>query len=77
MNLPIALQLYSVRDLLVEDFEGILTRVAEMGYQGVEPAGFPGTTPVEAKKLFDRLGLVVTSIHSALQSEKRKIKLSI
>ena len=39
---PIALQLYTVRELLAEDFEGTVRAVAKMGYIGVEPyAGMP------------------------------------
>ena len=47
MTRPIALQLYTVRDALAQDFEGTVRRVAEIGYAGVEPAGFPGTTARE------------------------------
>jgi sugar phosphate isomerase/epimerase len=66
MTAPIALQLYSVREDLEKDFEGTLHKIAEMGYLGVETAGFPGTTPENAKKLFDELELTVTSAHSPL-----------
>jgi sugar phosphate isomerase/epimerase len=66
MTAPIALQLYSVRENLAADFIGTMKKIAEMGYIGVETAGFPGTTPEEAKKLFDDLGLTVTSSHSPM-----------
>ena len=36
---PVALQLYSVREMLDQDFEGTVRRVAEMGYIGVEAYG--------------------------------------
>jgi sugar phosphate isomerase/epimerase len=36
-----------------------------MGYAGVEPAGFPGTTVKDAAKLFRELGLTVCGMHSA------------
>ena len=39
---PIALQLYSVRFDMAEDFYGTLKKVADMGYDGVEFAGFYG-----------------------------------
>jgi sugar phosphate isomerase/epimerase len=70
----IALQLYSVRDLLPKDFEGVIRRVAAMGYQGVETAGFPGITPAEAGKLFKSLGLQVPAIHSFPPPVGEKIK---
>ena len=56
MKPSIALQLYSVRESAKNDFDGTVRRVAEMGYAGVEPAGFPGTTPEAAGKLFKELG---------------------
>jgi sugar phosphate isomerase/epimerase len=66
MAAPIALQLYSIREQLKDDFEGGVRRIAEMGYAGVEPAGFPGTTPEKAAALFKELGLAVPSAHIAL-----------
>lgn len=66
MPLPIALQLYSVRESAKQDFEATVRQVAEMGYVGVEPAGFPGSTPEAAGKLFKELGLAVPSAHTSL-----------
>ncbi|MBS1251142.1 MAG: hypothetical protein MAG451_00172 [Anaerolineales bacterium] len=66
MPTPIALQLYSVRDALAEDFAGVVKKVADIGYAGVETAGFPGTTPTKAAKLFQDLGLAVSSAHGPL-----------
>ncbi len=37
-----------------------------MAIKGVEPAGFPGTTPQAAADLFKSLGLEVPSAHSPL-----------
>ena len=42
MAAPIALQLYTVRDALAHNFKSVITRIAEIGYVGVETAGFPG-----------------------------------
>ena len=42
MAAPIAIQLYTVRDLLAKNFKTVVTQIAEMGYVGVETAGFPG-----------------------------------
>ena len=66
MPAPIALQLYTLREAAARDFEGTVRTVAEIGYLGVEPAGFPGTTPEGAKKLFDDLELEVCSAHLPL-----------
>ncbi|HQE92392.1 MAG TPA: sugar phosphate isomerase/epimerase [Anaerolineae bacterium] len=67
MTSPIGLQLYSVReDVQQHGFADAVRKVAAMGYIGVEPAGFPGTTPEAAGKLFKELGLVVPSAHTGL-----------
>lgn len=64
MTPPIALQLYSVRDVIAKsDYESVVRQVAKIGYAGVETAGFPGTSPEAAGKLFKELGLQVSSIH--------------
>ncbi len=63
MPTPIALQLYSLREAAAQDYESVVRRVAAMGYEGVEPAGFPNTTPQAAGKLFKELGLAVPSAH--------------
>ena len=75
MPAPIALQLYSVRDQLAKGFEPVIRQLAEIGYVGVEPAGFAGTTPEQAAKLFQSLGLQVSSAHTGLPigDEKNKV----
>jgi sugar phosphate isomerase/epimerase len=72
MAAPTALQLYTLREALGKDFSGVIKQVAEIGYVGVETAGFPGTTPQAAKKLFDDLGLVVCSAHAQLPIGDKK-----
>lgn len=66
MTAPIALQLYTLREEMAADFAGTVRKVAEMGYVGVETAGFPGTVQVEAVALFKELGLSVPSAHMPL-----------
>jgi sugar phosphate isomerase/epimerase len=66
MPAPIAIQLYSVRDALAEDFAGVVKKIAAMGYLGVEPAGFPGATATEAASLFRELELAVPSAHTPM-----------
>ncbi len=60
---PIALQLYSVRNEMSEDFEGTLGKVKEMGYDGVEFAGLFDHKPEEIKAICDKLDLVPISAH--------------
>jgi sugar phosphate isomerase/epimerase len=70
--LPVALQLYSIRETLAKNFEAGVREVASMGYVGVEPAGFQGTTPQAAGRLFRELGLAVPSAHSTLPIGDKK-----
>ncbi|MEI6084643.1 MAG: sugar phosphate isomerase/epimerase [Verrucomicrobiota bacterium] len=74
MPAPIAIQLYTVRDQLAKGFEPTIRQIAEMGYAGVETAGYPGTTAAAAAKLFQSLGLKVCSAHTALPLGEQKQK---
>jgi sugar phosphate isomerase/epimerase len=74
MPAPIAIQLYTVRDQLAKGFEPVIRKIADMGYVGVETAGYPGTTPAAAAKLFQSLGLKVCSAHTALPVGENKNK---
>lgn len=62
-DFPIALQLYSVRHEMEQDFEGTLKKVKEMGYDGVEFAGLHGHSSSEVKKLCAEAGLTPISAH--------------
>lgn len=64
MAAPIALQLYTLREAAKSGYEAVVRRVAEIGYVGVEPAGFPGSSVEAAAKLYAELGLQVPSIHA-------------
>jgi sugar phosphate isomerase/epimerase len=72
MASPVALQLYTLRDQLVQDFEGVIRQVAGIGYAGVEPAGFAGTTPAEARELFRELHLDVPAAHVPMPEGERQ-----
>lgn len=61
---PLAVQLYSLREFAQKDFVGVLKRVAGIGYQAVEPAGFWKLRPAEFKKIIADLGLEMYSSHS-------------
>jgi sugar phosphate isomerase/epimerase len=62
----ISIQLYTVRDILSQDVEGTLARLAEIGYQRVETAGFAGLTAAEFRQRLDDVGLRATSAHMAI-----------
>jgi len=67
-DIPIALQLYTLREQTAEDFVGVLRRVAEIGYAGVEFAGYGGLDAAELKALLDELGLRAAGSHVGLQA---------
>ena len=48
---PLGLQLYSVRDLLKQDFAGTLQKIAAIGFKEVEFAGLFGLAPADVKAL--------------------------
>lgn len=68
MQIPIALQLYSVRDDCAQDFPGTLKAVAEMGYRGVEFAGYYNYSAQQIRKMMDDLGLEAAGTHTSLES---------
>lgn len=59
----IGLQLYTVRKDLEQDFEGTLRKVAAIGFNEVEFAGYFGQKPEEVKKLLKELKLAAPSAH--------------
>lgn len=63
MSLPIAVQVYSVRDQASADLYATLKQIKEMGYDGVEFAGLYGHSPAEVKKWCEEIGLVPISAH--------------
>lgn len=73
---PIAVQLYSLREALKEDFTGIVTQLAEKGYVGVEPVAAMAVGHDEAAELFDDLGLIVPSIHTPLPLGEDRAKIA-
>jgi sugar phosphate isomerase/epimerase len=64
MTPPLALQLYTLRAQLPEDFNGVLKHIADIGYAGVEFAGIFGDSPASAAKLCQDLGLQICSMHT-------------
>ncbi|WP_407083084.1 sugar phosphate isomerase/epimerase family protein [Paenibacillus aurantius] len=66
-NIPVGLQLYTLRNETAEDFLGTLAKVADMGYKTVEFAGYRDIPAKEMKKALDDLGLQAVSSHVGLQ----------
>jgi sugar phosphate isomerase/epimerase len=66
-NIPISVQLYTLRNLTETDFPAALKQVAAIGYRYVELAGFGNLkTPADAKKALDDAALKVSGVHVQL-----------
>jgi len=68
LNMKIGLQLYTVRDDTARDFPGTLRKVAAMGYEGVEFAGYGNVPAEEMRDLLQELGLEAFSSHVGLKN---------
>lgn len=69
----IGLQLYSIKELTEKDFIGSLEKVAKIGYQGVEFAGFFDTPASELKKVLDDLGIVPCGSHTGINALEEEL----
>ena len=63
-DIPIALQLYSVRHDLHKSVRATLKAVADMGYDGVEFAGAPQHSAQHLRELLDAFGLACCGWHT-------------
>ena len=68
LELPIAVQLWSVREDCNADFAGALAKIAEMGYDGVETAGLCGLSAADAARAIADAGLRVEGAHTGIDS---------
>src|SRR5262245_22593448 len=64
-SLPIAVQLYTLRNLTMP-FDQLLGEIAAIGYAGVETTSNHGLTAAEMNALLDKHGLQVCSAHVGL-----------
>lgn len=62
-TLPIALQLYTVRDYLEQDYVGTLRQVAEIGYTAIELSTPTVMTAAALKRVLTDLGLRAVASH--------------
>ncbi|MBC2010589.1 sugar phosphate isomerase/epimerase [Listeria welshimeri] len=74
MKAKIALQLWSVKEACEDDFFGTLEKVAEMGYDGVEFAGYYGKSASEIKTKLAELGLEVAGSHISKEMLEAKLE---
>lgn len=59
----VGVQLYTVRDLMKDDFDGTIAKVAKIGYKEVEFAGYFGRTGQQVRAVCDQNGLAAVSTH--------------
>lgn len=70
-RLRIGLQLYTVRALMARDPDATLARVAAIGYEEVEFAGYLGHRPEDLARALDRHGLAAPSAQVPLAAVER------
>ncbi|MCK5839046.1 MAG: sugar phosphate isomerase/epimerase [Bacteroidales bacterium] len=78
MKKIIGIQLYTLRDLVKEDFEGTLKSIAQIGYNSVEAAGyyngkFYNHSPTAYKKIVAENGLISISTHTAIDPKNAQL----
>jgi sugar phosphate isomerase/epimerase len=67
-QIPIAVQMFTLREESAKDFAGTLKKVAELGFDGVEFAGYGGLTAKEVRVLLDEFGLQAAASHVPLEA---------
>ncbi len=67
-RIPVAVQLYSVREECEKDLHATLQAVSDMGYEGVEFAGYYGRSARELRDMLDELRLEVAGTHIGLDT---------
>jgi sugar phosphate isomerase/epimerase len=74
-TLPIAAQLYTVRELIARDFAGTIREIARIGYKAVQIAGYGNlASAAEARQVLDEFGIVVAGAHVALETLRNNIE---
>lgn len=67
-KLPIAAQLYTVRELTKNDFAGTIKQIARLGYPAVELAGFGNlTNAADVRRALHDAGLQIAASHVELE----------
>jgi sugar phosphate isomerase/epimerase len=65
-KIPVGIQLYSLRTVIDEDVPGVLQRIAGMGYECVEFAGYYGLSGAELADLLQECGLRCAGAHTGM-----------
>ncbi len=72
-NVKIAYQLYSARDLVKDDMRKTLHDLADLGYEGVEFAGFFGHKSEEIKAMLNEFNLTAASSHVPVKDMRENL----
>ena len=73
-NLPIACQLYTVRELTQQDFAGAVAAVAGIGYRAVELAGYGNLRSAEeVRKVLDDHGMAAIASHTNIDALEKSL----
>ncbi|MDX2185519.1 MAG: sugar phosphate isomerase/epimerase [Opitutaceae bacterium] len=68
MKKPLSIQMWSLRDDQAKDFAATVRTVKEIGFAGVELAGYGNLDAAGAKKALDNVGLQVSGMHVMFQA---------
>lgn len=71
--MKIAVQLYTLRRELEKDFYSVIKQVAELGYEGVEFAGFYNINANDMHDVLTNLNLKVAGSHTSLELLEKNI----
>ncbi|MDU0294398.1 sugar phosphate isomerase/epimerase family protein, partial [Saccharothrix longispora] len=69
----IGIQLYTLRDVMGDDPEPVLSALADIGYRRVELAGTYGRTAAEFARVLRRTGLRATSAHVGIDGDLDRV----
>ncbi|WP_413310268.1 sugar phosphate isomerase/epimerase [Bacillus sp. 1P10SD] len=69
--------MYTLREESEKDFIGTLKKVAELGFDGVEFAGYGGLSAKEVRQVLDELGLKAAASHVPLEDLETNLDLVI
>ena len=67
-KIPIGVQVYSVRQAAAKDTGAMLKAISEVGYKGVEFAGYYGHSAETLRKMMDDNGLVCCGTHTGVNT---------
>jgi sugar phosphate isomerase/epimerase len=67
-KIPLGVELYSLRDQCRTNLPGMLETVSQIGYKGVEFAGYHGRTAQQLRQMLDDNGLVACGTHTPYES---------